>query len=270
MGRRWVLVWLLFFAASENGMAATRRVAAQIMTPKRNEVVGTTILLMGKTQVAGQPIILVRPDFGDKHYWIQPLPELGGRGYFRAEVRVGNDQAKTGSKFFLTVVVLRSPTEMEHFKGKESIPLLPEGLAVSEEIPVVLRRPEVPVVEGGLKVTIMRPQPNAKVQRLDEFVGQAPANQKPVVLVRSEEVNGEWWVQDEAAVGQGGYFKTVLHFGNDRTPNGTRFRVMVVSPRNENEAGMLRAGTSVVTLPAGIPRSSEVRVELENPQRIGK
>jgi hypothetical protein len=261
-----VSVCLMAVCWSDSGNAATRRAAAQIVSPKRNEAVAGTCEVTGKLQVPGQPIVLVRPDFGDKHYWVQSPPVMGERGYFKAAVKIGNDKAKSGSKFLVCVVVLRSAAEAEFFKGKESLPILPDELARSEEIPLILRRnAEAPGAE--LNVTFMRPQPNAKVHRLEECVGQGPPDLKPIVLVRSEEVNGEWWVQDEVVVGKGGYFKTVLHMGNDRTANGTRFRVVVVAPRGEKEAALLQVGAALKALPAGIPRSKEIQVELNNPQQ---
>ena len=244
--------------------AASRRTAAQILSPKRNDEVGPTCELTGRVQIPGQPIILVRPEFGDRQYWMQPLPELGERGLFRAEIRIGNEQAKAGSRFTVCVVVLRNEEELAFFKGKESLPELPQSLARSEEIPVVLSRARPQQPAATFDVKFVRPLPNAKVKRLDECVGQFSGEGRPVVLVRAEEPNSEWWVQDETLVGKGGFFKATVHFGNDKSPKGMRFRVVVLNPRSDKEAVLFRVGAPIPMLPPAIPRSSEVLVELED------
>jgi len=116
-----------------------------------------------------------------------------------------------------------------------------------------------------LGLAILKPLANARVQRFEELVGRMESNDTPVVLIRPEGAGGQWWVQDNVVFGEGKYFKTKLRFGNDTTPTGTRFLVLVVSPKPGPEALALRAGEALAELPSGIRRSEAVIVQLAPP-----
>jgi hypothetical protein len=81
---------------------------------------------------------VVRPEKGDGSWWIQPAPELGERGHFKAKARFGSSTSKKGDKFFVAILVLRTRQEFEFIKDREFIGELPAAIAQSEPVSVVL------------------------------------------------------------------------------------------------------------------------------------
>jgi hypothetical protein len=253
----------LVAAAAHPGLAASpRRTAALVVSPKRGDRVQRTSTVFGRTLVPGCPLVLVRPAEGDRHWWVQPPVQMGERGYFRAEARFGNSGVAAGSEFVVLVVVLRSQRELDYFTENDSLAEVPRGVLQSERIRVILSDP-APARAGPVRASILKPQANARVRRMDELLGKVTHDSRPVVLVRSDEPNSLWWVQDEAVLGKGGYFKARARFGNASTPAGSRFETLVVLPRSEKEAKSLQTGTTLAELPAGIPRSKTVTVVLQ-------
>lgn len=127
----------------------------------------------------------------------------------------------------------------------------------------------LPVGDTGesekLGLAILKPLENAKVARFEELVGRMESDDAPVVLVRPAGADGQWWVQEKAVFGDGKYFKSKLRFGNGKTPAGTRFVVLVVSPTPGPEANAMKTGAAFSELPRGIRRSKEVIVQLGPP-----
>lgn len=250
----------------QQSLGSPKRRGAVIVSPKRNTDVERSHEVIGKLYVPGQPVVLVRPEQGDGSWWIQPAPTLSDRGYFKTEVRFGSSTSRRGDKFSLVVIVLQSPADVEYLREREALPEIPESLWQSEEVPVVLgddvKKDKGPV---AISAAVLKPQPDEKVRRVSDFMGRVSAGLMPIVLVCVDDSTGVWWVQDPVVMGKDGYFRSTVRFGNDETPNGTKFRVVVVTPRSGQEASILKFGTSIVDLPNGIPRSKEVVVELERP-----
>ncbi len=247
-------------------LGSQKRKGAMIVSPKRNADVERSHEVIGKLFVPGQPVVLVRPEQGDGSWWIQPPTTLGERGYFKTDVRFGSSTSRRGDRFSLVVIVLQTQADIEYLRDREALPEIPELLWQSEAVPVVLgddvKKDKGPV---AISAAVLKPLPDEKVRRIAELVGRLSAELKPIVLVAVDDSSGLWWVQDPVVVGKDGYFKSTVRFGNDETPNGTKFRVVVVTPRSGQEAAVLKFGTSIVDLPDGIPRSKEVVVELERP-----
>ncbi|MBI2478764.1 MAG: hypothetical protein HYV60_09065 [Planctomycetia bacterium] len=263
-----LLIVVLFGAVTidKPALASSKRRGATVVSPKRNADVERSHEVIGKLHVPGQPVVLVRPEQGDGTWWIQPSPTLTERGYFTTEVRFGSSTSRRGDRFSLVVIVLQSPADIEYLRDREALPEIPNSLWQSEEVPVVLgddaKQDKGPV---AISAAVLKPQPDEKVRRVSELIGRVPEALKPIVLVCVDDGSGLWWVQDPVAMGKDGYFKSVVRFGNEETPNGTKFRVVVVTPRSGREAAALKFGTSIIDLPNGIPRSKEVVVELERP-----
>ncbi|MDA1051484.1 MAG: hypothetical protein O3C40_13530 [Planctomycetota bacterium] len=263
-----LLIFVLLGAVTidHQAQAGPKRRGAKIVSPKRDAEVGRSHEVIGKLDVPGQPVILVRPEEGDGTWWIQPAPTLSDRGYFKSEVRFGSETSRRGDRFSLAVIVLQSQADVEYLRDRESLAELPEALWQSEAVPVVLRD-DVKQDRGPVAITaaVLKPQPDDKVKRITEMIGRVPEALRPIVLVRVDDSGGLWWVQDPVVMGKGGYFKSTVHFGNDNTPDGTKFRMVVVTPRSGQEAAVLKTGNSLADLPNGIPRSKEVIVQLERP-----
>ncbi|MBC8351657.1 MAG: hypothetical protein H8E66_06690 [Planctomycetes bacterium] len=257
--------------ADHQAQAAPKRRGAMIVSPKRNTEVERSHEVIGKLHVPGQPVILVKPVEGNGTWWIQPKPSVSERGYFKTEVRFGSETSRRGDRFSLVILVLQSSSDIEYLRDRDSISKLPTDIWQSEEVPVVLgdsvKEDKLPVV---ISAAVLKPQQDEKVKRVTELIGRVPEQLRPVILIRVDDSGGLWWVQDPVAMGKGGYFKSTVRFGNDKTPDGTKFRVVVVTPRSGREAAVLKTGNSLADLPNGIPRSKEVTVQLDRPdtQRV--
>lgn len=245
--------------------AASRRSGALIVAPKRNSDVERTQEVVGKLRVPGQPIVLVRPHKGDGSWWIQPRPTISDKGYFKSEVRFGSETSRQGDRFSLMVIVLQSASDIEYLQDREFLPEIPASIWQSEEVPVVLNDTQKDNGPVAISAAVLKPLPDEKVKRVTDLIGRVPEGLRPIVLVRVDDSGGLWWVQDPVAMGKGGYFKSAVRFGNDKTPDGTKFRLVVVTPRSGQEASALKPGMSLADLPNGIPRSKLVTVELERP-----
>lgn len=258
------LTWTAVLLCGEIADAARR--SAMIVSPKRDKVVKREHEVIGKLSAAGQPVVLVRADRGDGTWWVQPAVTFTERGYFRTKVRFGGAASKRGDRFWLVVVVLRSEFEAELFKDRDSLPELPETLSQSEPIPVVLGEDaSTDRAPAAVTAAILKPRQGEKVQRVTDVLGRTAENLQPVVLVRVDTGGGLWWVQDPVQLGKGGYFKARVRCGNDTTPSGTRFRIVVATPRSGQESAQLKSGMSLPSLPAEIPRSKVITVELQRP-----
>ncbi len=252
-------------ALGDQAFAGQKRSGAMIVSPKRNSDVDRTHEIIGKLHVPGQPVILVRPHKGDGSWWIQPPPTVSDKGYFKAEVRFGSDTSRQGDRFSLMVLVLQATSDIEYLRDRDFLPDIPDAIWKSEEIPVVLNDTKKDRGPVAISAAVLKPQADEKVRRVTELIGRVPENLRPIVLIRVDDSGGLWWVQDPVAMGKGGYFKSTVRFGNDKTPDGTKFRVVVVTPRSGQEASVLKQGASLAELPSGIPRSKLVTVELERP-----
>lgn len=270
MWRTKTLVFAAVFCGAvttaEQSFAAQKRRGAMIVSPKRNDEVGRSHEVVGRLHVPGQPVVLVRPERGDGTWWIQPTPTVSERGYFKTEVRFGSETSRHGDRFSIVVLVLQSQSDIEYVRDRDSLSELPAAIWQSEPVPVRLdqsaQQEEGPVV---ISAAVLKPQADEKVKRVTELIGRVPDKLKPIVLIRVDDSGGLWWVQNPVAMGKGGYFKSTVRFGNDKTPDGTKFRVVVVTPRSGQEASVLKAGNSLADLPSGIPRSKEITVQLERP-----
>lgn len=277
-----LLLMLVFcLADSRLGQAAEKRPGAFIVTPREGASVAQTSEFSGKTFLRGQPLALVRAIDGNGHWWVQRGIQRNDRGQLKGTIQFGNALAEPGTRFAFVVVVVQTPLELEFFTRRESMAELPDNVPKSEVRSVVLGKPgDDPLAEGKpgidkvgidkgrptkLGLAILKPLENAKVQRLEELVGRMESDDTPIVLVRPEGPDQQWWVQDSVIFGEGKYFKTKLRFGNDKTPVGTRFLVLVVSPKPGPQAITMQAGVAFSVLPAGIRQSAEVIVQLAPP-----
>lgn len=250
-------------------LAATSAIAAEkpaavIVSPKAKQEVERTAELTGKALIRGWPVVVVRPEQGDATWWVQDPVVVKQPGYFQAPLIFGNENTVVGTKFRVVVLMLQSAEEAKKFTPGQELKSLPEAAPRSAEI-VVTRGAEKETAVAVEDVELTLPQ-DGRVNRIEEICGRVPeAECHPVVLVRSDSPNDAWWVQLSDKPNKEGKFVARAHFGNDTTPEGTPFR-MVVLLVDKNAAGY-EAGTSLKQLPPGIKRSKEVRVVR---QRIGQ
>ncbi|MFN0021040.1 MAG: hypothetical protein ACKVP0_22505 [Pirellulaceae bacterium] len=257
----WLLAW-------SHPISAAEKAPASIVSPKRDEVVEPMQEVVGRISIPGQPVVLIRPDVPGGEWYPQPPVEPNDRGLFKAKLRFGNDKTASGTKFHIAIVVLTSDEEVDIFRGKESLAVVPESVAHSEVIPVVLGKATTAKAADKTPAVgaVTYPTPDAKVKTVTEVTGKMTSEGWPVVIVRCDNQNDEWWVQGQAKFGEEGAFTSTARFGNEKTPSGTKFRVAVLTFSSAKAAERFVTGISFEGLPPGIPRSKEVLVTLERPE----
>jgi hypothetical protein len=119
---------------------------------------------------------------------------------------------------------------------------------------------EEPVAAAPKTGVIVHPANGANVSRIEELRGNLAPDQDAVVLVRCAQPNSPWWVQEDVERSGERGFKSIVRFGNDKTPPGTEFQAVVILPPTAEATKEFRAGDTLKALPDGIPRSSLVQV----------
>lgn len=275
--------WLVTLALASL-LAAEARAAGpvSIVVPKPGGTVGKLAEVIFESQVPGSPITIVKAE-DDVEWWVQQPGSPLSRGQFRSLARFGNAVTQPGTRFEVVVMMARTPEEAAGFKPGDAFRQLPSDIPQSAPVLVTLGGAVapasvsvpaggpgvVPAVATGLRPidrvvgqdVIQSPAENDKVGRVGMLRGKLAGAGRPVVLVRAEE-DVEWWVQEPARAGEAGAFEARVRFGNDRTPDGTRFRVVVVAA-DDAVAAVLAPGSAHRELPAGIKASKEVQVVLQ-------
>jgi hypothetical protein len=119
---------------------------------------------------------------------------------------------------------------------------------------------------GGIEAdiepaAILEPGEGAEVSQTDPVTGKVRIDGWPVVCVRALNEGESWWVQP--AVGQlddERRFSIRCHFGQQGSPPGTKFRVVILVAPTRQEAERFRAGQQFTSLPVGLPKSMAVTV----------
>lgn len=111
---------------------------------------------------------------------------------------------------------------------------------------------------------LFRPRHDAKVEMISEVSGKVLTRGWPIVFVRAELPDCLWWSQEwSEPAATAGHFKAKVRFGNDKSRDGSRFRVVVLMAKSEGDAMRFKPGTSLKELPEELPRSAETVVVLE-------
>ena len=82
--------------------------------------------------------------------------------------------------------------------------------------------------EDRLAITVIRPKKNLVLPQ-DEIIGRCrdkAATGYAITLVKSAQVGASWWVQ-ESLPRKWTYFRAKARFGNAKTEDGSRFKVVV-------------------------------------------
>jgi hypothetical protein len=127
----------------------------------------------------------------------------------------------------------------------------------------VLALAEPAAAVGRYSAVIVAPTRGAKVQSRQELIAKVLTPGQPIVLVRADQPGSQWWVQQPIEITGPQTFKAELRFGNERTPNGTRFFVVVLLAQTEEDVAGLMPEVPLEELPVGIPSSAEVSVVFE-------
>lgn len=110
--------------------------------------------------------------------------------------------------------------------------------------------------------TIVRPKRDDTVGATLEVAGRLSVRGKPVVAVRNCEPGSAWHVQEAVEMTGSKTFKGRVRVGEGGEAPGTRFWIVVLTPRSPKEAEPLALGTMLTELPFGVPRSVKLPVQL--------
>jgi len=114
-------------------------------------------------------------------------------------------------------------------------------------------------------VKIVAPADGAVVSRVEDLEGEIAEGITgwPVALVRPvDRFGNDWWVQPTIKQVKNRKFTGRVYFGEQDTRDGTKFRIVVLLAPNEEEAKKQVEGTKRQELPAGLPQSEVVTVNL--------
>ncbi len=250
-----VAVHLLVLVSAAAALADGRH-AAVVLSPKQNADVTRDTELLGRVMVRGWPVVLVQPDQANSPWYAQETVEPTKPGHFKARIRLGNDATPDDTRFRVVVLLLASADAAQEYSVGKVIPTLPEDAARSAEVLVTLRRETDP---QPLVDILDFPRNGAFVGRVETVSGRISDEGHPIVLVRSTEPNGLWWVQQPCEPTGDGRFATSARFGNETTPAGSAFRILVLLAPKGRVADF-QAGVALSELPRDIPCSREVQV----------
>jgi hypothetical protein len=109
------------------------------------------------------------------------------------------------------------------------------------------------------KASITAPAANADVSQSDEIEGEVTGGW-PVVLVKPAAGEADWWIQAAVNTVDDGKFSAQCQFGDDKTPAGTKFKCIIVVVKDKKAAAEFKRGEKRNSLPAGLPRSTQLTV----------
>lgn len=263
--------------ASSVGRAETKA-AATIISPPGNSVVGRVTEVVFETTKPGIPLVLVSADETTVEWWVQPLAKAIRPGRYTVAAHFGNSKTPQGQPFQVTVLLAPSERTAESMVKQQVFSKLPTGFVMSNPVRVLRRFEGETTTERVITVTpasrvvdapaaIMRIKNGARVARRQEVHGTLEGLADPVILVRAAAANSLWWVQDPVQRDSHGEFTALVRFGNDKTPTGSEFHMVVVTPRSDS--ARLKAGDSLKELPTEVAVSSQMTLVLSSEDAVG-
>jgi len=109
-------------------------------------------------------------------------------------------------------------------------------------------------------VVVVVPKNGTSVGSSARIHGRISRPGRPVVMVKAKSGNA-WWVQPPALVNKKGYFQSVVRFGNEKTPDGCLFHIVVVLVQDVRVLRQCKTGAAFKQLPTQIPKSVVVEVK---------
>ena len=113
----------------------------------------------------------------------------------------------------------------------------------------------------------LSPKNGDNVERVTVVNGRIDKGFTPIVLARPLAKGSVWWVQKSVEVDKKGEFSLKVVFGSEKTPQGTRFRLVVLGVESEEKAREFKAGMALKELPKSIAASREVVFTLRRPAK---
>jgi len=109
-------------------------------------------------------------------------------------------------------------------------------------------------------IAIVSPKDGAKAAQSEEVEGKLNIDGWPVVLVQPQAGEKVWWIQEPVEEIDKGKFTVPVRLGDDKTPVGTKFKLVIIVAKDKQEAQKYERGKTRATLPPGLPKSEPVVV----------
>jgi len=152
----------------------------------------------------------------------------------------------------------------------DNSPSLPAGGADTNKGPIPTadvadanKAPVLPAARAAVRpsgLVIESPREGATVGMSEDLTGRIESEGWPVIFVQADIRGQLWWCQAHVAKINGGKFTTKVHFADEFTPSGTKFRIAGIVARTREEALKFDAGSQEPGLPEGFPQSDVVVV----------
>lgn len=258
---------------------AETKAPATIVSPQVDTIVGREMEVVFETTAPGVPLLLVTAEGETVEWWVQPLAKTTEPGRHVVAAHFGNAKTPQGKPF--QVLVLMAPNERtaEIMAKQQVFSQLPKGFVMSKPIRV-LRKFEAEATDERAAASttanavepvaaeIVRLENHARVARRQEVHGRLRGPVDPVILVRAA-ADGMWWVQDRVQRNAGGEFTVLVRFGNEKTPAGSEFHMLAVTPRSSSDAALFNVGDSLKELPKDAIVSKQMTLVLNSDEATG-
>lgn len=244
----------------------------------------------GSVNAIGTPIIFVKSGKSQEPWWVQPLPTPVGPKQFKVRLIFGNEKSVPGSQFHVVAMLLPKTARLQDFRVGTQHNFLPEYPQSNRLIVTLLggnQSPGVEVVKSAgedvadvnkampeenepMKLSsddvasITLPTMDSQVKRVTDIGGDLAPGHHPVILVRPLTKESTWWIQNRPTVNKDGSFKGKIVLGSEKTPEGTRFQLVVLAFEDEADANQLKVGGTLKQLPDGVKTSNEVTITYRN------
>ncbi len=257
---------------ASSGVWAETKTPLTITKPQGNSVVERVTQVVFETTLPGVPLVLVSPDGEAAEWWVQPLTQPTSSGRYVVAAHFGNSTTPQGTPFHLMVLMVPSDRDAKLMAEQQVFKQLPTGLAMSKPIRVLRKSDGEATVQPVSKLTAapvvvqagiatLRIENRAQVARRQEVRGILPGAIDPVILVRAAS-DSMWWVQDRVLRNAEGEFTGLVRFGNDKTPAGSEFHLVTLTPRSSSDAALYKVGDSLKELPKDAGVSAELTLLL--------
>ncbi|MBI2479005.1 MAG: hypothetical protein HYV60_10350, partial [Planctomycetia bacterium] len=257
---RWLgaLMMSVVLWASSVAWADTKALAT-ITVPRGNSVVERVTQVIFETTTPGVPLVLVTVEGEKAEWWVQPLAKAIAPGRYAVAAHIGNSKTPQGTPFQVTVLIVPSERDANLITEQQVFTQLPAGLAMSKPLRVLRKldgettiepvsTPTHATAEVQAGVAAIRLDNRAGVARRQEVHGMLRGEVDPVILVRAAS-DSMWWVQEGVQRNAAGEFTAVVRFGNEKTPAGSEFHLLALTPRSSSEAALFKFGESLKELP---------------------
>jgi hypothetical protein len=256
---------------------AETKAPATITTPHGNSIVERVTQVVFETSMPGVPVVLVSADGEVAEWWVQPPAKATAPGRYAVAAYFGNSKTPQGTPFLVTVLMVPSEREAKLVAEGQVFKQLPTGLAMAKPLRVLRKVEGEATVEPASKTTnppvvlqatatptataTLRLENRASVARRQVVHGVQRGEIDPVVLVRATSDN-MWWVQDRVQRDAEGAFTGLVRFGNEKTPPGSEFHLLALTPRSSSDASSYKVGDSLKELPKDAIVSAELTLVL--------